>query len=856
MRIKKDDSPKKSVAEMLENSKIVDIDLDGEMKKSFIAYAMAVNVSRAIPDVRDGLKPVHRRILFDMQEQGLTSDKPFRKCAAVVGDVLGKYHPHGDSSVYDAMVRLAQDFSIRAPLIDGHGNFGSVDGDGAAAYRYTEARMSKIADEMVRDIDKNTVDFYPNFDDTRQQPVVLPARFPNLLVNGSDGIAVGMATSIPPHNMNEVIDGTIALLDNPDIEIDELMQYIKGPDFPTGALILKDKGIEDAYRTGRGSCVIRSKVDIEEDENGKSSLVITEIPYQVIKSQLVESIANQVREKKLEGIADIKEHSDRDGMRVVIDIKKDAVPQVVLNHLYKQTQLQTTFSMIMLALVDGTPRVLNLKQILEEYVKHQKSVITRRTQYDLEKAGERAHILEGLVKALQNIDEVIKTIKASNDRADGIANLTAKFGLSERQAGAILDMKLQSLTHMAIDKLEKELADLQKQMEDFKDILANPQRVVDIIKADLEDIKNRYGSPRLSEITYDASNITDEDLIPREDIAVTITNQGYIKRMPITEYRVQNKGGVGKTGHKTKEDDFVQNVLITNTHEDLMFFSNKGKVYRLRGYQVPAATNQSKGRAIVNLLSIDSNSGEKITAFVTVPEKFLNEFAMAEDKNGYIILATKNGLIKKTDLSEFQRIQNNGKIAITLVDDDELIAVDLATDGDQIIMASNGGKCIRFSEETVRPTGRTSQGVKSISLGAGEKVVDMTLVREGQDVLTITENGFGKRSDLSEYTLQGRNGKGVKVGVLNEKTGNVVNVKLVDPENDDILIITDKGVVMRVKVSQISKMGRNTQGVIIKKNDKGEKIAAIATVPHVDESEEVAVESEEGEQVPEAPSEA
>jgi len=856
MRIKKDDSPKKSVAEMLENSKIVDIDLDGEMKKSFIAYAMAVNVSRAIPDVRDGLKPVHRRILFDMQEQGLTSDKPFRKCAAVVGDVLGKYHPHGDSSVYDAMVRLAQDFSIRAPLIDGHGNFGSVDGDGAAAYRYTEARMSKIADEMVRDIDKNTVDFYPNFDDTRQQPVVLPARFPNLLVNGSDGIAVGMATSIPPHNMNEVIDGTIALLDNPDIEIDELMQYIKGPDFPTGALILKDKGIEDAYRTGRGSCVIRSKVDIEEDENGKSSLVITEIPYQVIKSQLVESIANQVREKKLEGIADIKEHSDRDGMRVVIDIKKDAVPQVVLNHLYKQTQLQTTFSMIMLALVDGTPRVLNLKQILEEYVKHQKSVITRRTQYDLEKAGERAHILEGLVKALQNIDEVIKTIKASNDRADGIANLTAKFGLSERQAGAILDMKLQSLTHMAIDKLEKELADLQKQMEDFKDILANPQRVVDIIKADLEDIKNRYGSPRLSEITYDASNITDEDLIPREDIAVTITNQGYIKRMPITEYRVQNKGGVGKTGHKTKEDDFVQNVLITNTHEDLMFFSNKGKVYRLRGYQVPAATNQSKGRAIVNLLSIDSNSGEKITAFVTVPEKFLNEFARAEDKNGYIILATKNGLIKKTDLTEFQRIQNNGKIAITLVDDDELIAVDLATDGDQIIMASNGGKCIRFSEETVRPTGRTSQGVKSISLGAGEKVVDMTLVREGQDVLTITENGFGKRSDLSEYTLQGRNGKGVKVGVLNEKTGNVVNVKLVDPENDDILIITDKGVVMRVKVSQISKMGRNTQGVIIKKNDKGEKIAAIATVPHVDESEEVAVESEEGEQVPEAPSEA
>ena len=846
---KRDDTPKKSVAEMLENSKIVDIELDGEMKKSFIAYAMAVNVSRAIPDVRDGLKPVHRRILFDMQEQGLTSDKPFRKCAAVVGDVLGKYHPHGDSSVYDAMVRLAQDFSIRCPLVDGHGNFGSVDGDGAAAYRYTEARMSKIADEMVRDIDKNTVDFYPNFDDTRQQPVVLPSRFPNLLVNGSDGIAVGMATSIPPHNLNEVIDGTIALLDNPEIEIDELMQYIKGPDFPTGALILKNKGVEDAYRTGKGNCIIRSKVEIEEDENGKSSLVITEIPYQVIKSQLIESIANQVREKKIEGIADIKEHSDRNGIRVVIDIKKDAVPQVVLNHLYKQTQLQTSFSMIMLALVDGTPRILNLKQILEEYVKHQKSVIVRRTQYDLEKAGERAHILEGLMKALNNIDEVIKTIKASQDRQAGVQNLMNKFELSEKQANAIMDMRLQSLTHLAIDKLQNELDELLKTMEDYRDILAKPQRVIDIIKADLEDIKARYGSPRLSEITYDSSNITDEDLIPREDIAVTITNQGYIKRMPISEYRVQNKGGVGKTGHKTKEDDFVQNVLITNTHEDLMFFSNKGKVYRLRGYQIPAATAQSKGRAIVNLLSIDANNEEKITAFVRVPEKFINEFAKADDKNAYIILATKNGLIKKTDLAEFERIQNNGKIAITLVDDDELIGVDLATDGDQIIMASSGGKCIRFAESTVRPTGRTSQGVKSISLSEGERVVDMTLVREGQDVLTITENGFGKRSDLSEYTLQGRNGKGVKVGVLNDKTGNVVNVKLVDPENDDIIIITDKGVVMRVRVSQISKMGRNTQGVIIKKNDKGEKIAAIATVPHVDEDLEETELGEDGEAV-------
>ena len=846
MAIKKIEETKKSVKEMLEGSLITERSLEKEMDYSFISYAMAVNVSRAIPDVRDGLKPVHRRILFDMQEQGLTSDKPFRKCASVVGDVLGKYHPHGDSSVYDAMVRLAQDFSIRCPLIDGHGNFGSVDGDGAAAYRYTEARMSKIASEMVRDIDKETVDMMSNFDNTRQEPTVLPARFPNLLVNGSDGIAVGMATSIPPHNLSEVIDGTIALMDNPDITIDELMKYIPAPDFPTKALILGNKGIEDAYKTGKGSCILRSRVDIEEDDNGKSSLVITEIPYQVIKSQLVESIAGLVRDKKIEGISDIKEHSDRDGMRVVIDIKRDAVPQVVLNHLYKQTQLQTSVSMILLALVDGTPRVLNLKQILEEYVKHQKNVIERRTRFDLMKAQERAHIVEGLVKALENIDEVIKVIKSSKDRQDGVANLTEKFDLSERQANAILDMRLQNLTHLAIDKLEDELKALHAQIADFEDILAKPERVANIVKTDLIEIKERYGTKRLSEITYEYTDISDiENFIKQEDVAITITNQGYIKRMPVDEYRVQNKGGVGKSAHKTKEDDFIQSVLITNTHDDLLFFTNKGKVYRLKAYQIPEATNQSKGRAIVNLINVDKNDGERVSAYVDVPKKYIEEVAKAEDKQGYLMLATKEGLIKKTPIDEFARINTNGKIAITLVGEDELIGAALTEGNDEILMASTGGKCIRFSEKDVRPSGRNSQGVKSISLDKGEIVVDMALVKPGYEVLTITENGYGKRTDLSEYNLQQRAGKGVKVGVLNDKTGNVVNLKLVDPEKDDIMIITNKGVIMRVKVSQISKIGRNTQGVIIKKNDKGEVIASIAAVPHEEE-----IEVEEGVETP------
>ncbi|MGN0764878.1 MAG: DNA gyrase subunit A [Christensenellales bacterium] len=814
--------------EMLAGTTIEHVEVESEMKKSFIAYAMAVNVSRAIPDVRDGLKPVHRRILYDMNELGLTADKPHRKCALIVGDVLGKYHPHGDSSVYDALVRLAQDFSIRCTLVDGHGNFGSVDGDPAAAYRYTEARMSKIANEMIRDIDKKTVDFYPNFDDTREQPVVLPARYPNLLVNGSDGIAVGMATSIPPHNLAEVIDGTIALLDDPDLDIEQLMEYIPAPDYPTGAYIMGGSGIKKAYRTGKGNCIIRAKTEIEEHSNGKSSIIITEIPYQVNKAKLIESIADLVKQKRVEGISDIHELSDREGMRIVIEVKKDANPQVVLNLLFKHTQLQVSNSMIMLALVDGTPKVLNLKQILEEYIKHQKSVITRRTQYDLDKAQEKEHILLGLVKALANIDEVIATIKASNDRNVAISNLCDKFELSERQAVAILEMRLQRLTALEVDKLKSELEELEKTIADLKDILAKPQRVVDIIKTEMTEIKEKYADPRRSEITYDYSDLDIEDLIEEEDVIITATHNGYIKRMPVDEYKAQRRGGVGVSAHKTKEEDFVEDVMATSTHDNILFFSNTGRVYRIKGYQIPEVSRNAKGRAIVNLLNLEA--GEQINKAIPVPK----------GSQGYLMMATKNGLIKKTDLSEFDRIQSNGKIAINLVDGDELIGVQLTSGEDEIIMASSSGKCIRFSEKDVRPTGRTSQGVKSINIdkAKGEHVVDMTKVIEGSEVLTITSNGYGKRTDISEYTLQGRAGKGIKAGVLNDKTGDIVNLKLVNPDTDDVMIIADNGTIIRVRANEISKIGRNTQGVkVMRMRDEG-NVVCFTIVPHADEEVE------------------
>ena len=818
---------KKDIEEMLSGTKVVDVNVEGEIKKSFIAYAMAVNVSRAIPDVRDGLKPVHRRILYDMyNELSLTSDKPYRKCALIVGDVLGKFHPHGDSSVYDALVRLAQDFSIRCTLVDGHGNFGSVDGDPPAAYRYTEARLSKIAVEMLRDIEKKTVDFYPNFDDTREQPVVLPSRYPNLLVNGSDGIAVGMATSIPPHNLGEVIDGTIALLDNPDMDIDELIEYIPAPDYPTGALIMGRSGIKKAYKTGKGNAIIRSRTEIEEMPNGKSRIIVTEIPYQVNKAKLIESIAELVKQKRIEGISDVHEQSDRDGMRIVIEVKKDVSPQVVLNLLFKHTQMQISNPMIMLALVDGTPKMLNLKEILEAYIRHQKDVVTRRTKFDLEKAQEREHILIGLVKALANIDEVVELLKKSRDRADAVVNLTERFELSEKQANAILDMRLQRLTSLEVEKLQAELAELEKLIADLKDILANPARVVEIIKKEMGEIRDKYSDKRRSEISIDYSDLDIEDLIEQEDIVVTVTHDGYIKRLAVDEYRTQRRGGVGVTALKTKEEDFVENVIATNTHVPLLFFSNKGKVYRIKGWQIPETGKNSKGRAMVNLLTL--GEGEKINAYVPMPA----------DSTGYLTMATKGGLIKRTSVDEFIRINTNGKIAISLTEGDELIGVQLTSGEDELLMASTGGKCIRFAESDVRATGRTSQGVRSIKMDAGEEVVDMTKVKDGVEVFTLTQKGYGKRSDISEYSLQGRAGKGVKAGNLTDKTGNIVNLKLVDPENDDIIIIADNGVTIRIHADEVSKMSRATQGVkVMRLKDESVQVVACAIVPRSEDEE-------------------
>ena len=818
---------KKDIEEMLSGTKVVDVNVEGEIKKSFIAYAMAVNVSRAIPDVRDGLKPVHRRILYDMyNELSLTSDKPYRKCALIVGDVLGKFHPHGDSSVYDALVRLAQDFSIRCTLVDGHGNFGSVDGDPPAAYRYTEARLSKIAVEMLRDIEKKTVDFYPNFDDTREQPVVLPSRYPNLLVNGSDGIAVGMATSIPPHNLGEVIDGTIALLDNPDMDIDELIEYIPAPDYPTGALIMGRSGIKKAYKTGKGNAIIRSRTEIEEMPSGKSRIIVTEIPYQVNKAKLIESIAELVKQKRIEGISDVHEQSDRDGMRIVIEVKKDVSPQVVLNLLFKHTQMQISNPMIMLALVDGTPKMLNLKEILEAYISHQKDVVTRRTKFDLEKAQEREHILIGLVKALANIDEVVELLKKSRDRADAVVNLTERFELSEKQANAILDMRLQRLTSLEVEKLQAELAELEKLIADLKDILANPARVVEIIKKEMGEIRDKYADKRRSEISIDYSDLDIEDLIEQEDIVVTVTHDGYIKRLAVDEYRTQRRGGVGVTALKTKEEDFVENVIATNTHVPLLFFSNKGKVYRIKGWQIPETGKNSKGRAMVNLLTL--GEGEKINAYVPMPA----------DSTGYLTMATKGGLIKRTSVDEFIRINTNGKIAISLTEGDELIGVQLTSGEDELLMASTGGKCIRFAESDVRATGRTSQGVRSIKMDAGEEVVDMTKVKDGVEVFTLTQKGYGKRSDISEYSLQGRAGKGVKAGNLTDKTGNIVNLKLVDPANDDIIIIADNGVTIRIHADEVSKMSRATQGVkVMRLKDESAQVVACAIVPRSEDEE-------------------
>lgn len=823
---KNDQNTKIEYIEALKSSNIKKVKVEDEMRKSFIAYAMAVNVSRAIPDVRDGLKPVHRRILYAMGELNLFADKPYRKCARIVGDVLGKYHPHGDIAVYDALVRLAQDFSIRCPLVDGQGNFGSVDGDPAAAQRYTEARLSKISSEMLRDIDKNTVDFYPNFDDTLMQPVVLPSRFPNLLVNGADGIAVGMATNIPPHNLNEVIDGVIAQLENPDITVDELLRIIPAPDYPTGGILMGGANVRNAYRTGRGGVVVRARTEIEEHSNGRQRIIVTELPYQVNKAKLVESIAAMVKDKRLDGIADIREESDRQGMRVVIELKRDANAQVVLNMLYKHTQLQVSTGITLLALADGEPKILNLKEILAYYIAHQRDVVTRRTRYDLEKAEDRYHILAGMVIALDNTDDVVAIIKSTKDKQDAMEKLMERFALSERQANAILEMKLYRLTTLEVSSLHEDMENLKKQIEDYRDILAKPERVGEIIKTELTEIKTKYGSPRRTEISTDYSDIDIGDLIEKEDVVISMTHCGYVKRLPVTEYRTQRRGGRGVTAHKPREEDFVETMFISNTHDDLLFFTNFGKVYCIKAYEIPEAEKTARGRAIVNILQL--SGGEKVTT--VIPRK--------EDSTGNLFMATKNGLVKKTDLKEFESIRKGGKIAISLVEGDELISVEMTTGYDEIIVASHEGKCIRFSEEEVRPMGREAQGVISMRLDEGDYVVDMAVIRNGCEVITVSEYGFGKRSSVVDYRLQSRAGKGIKAGVFNEKTGKLVNLKLVDPEND-IMLIADTGIVIRIRAKEISKIGRDTLGVRIMKFKDGGKVVSVSATPaSADELEE------------------
>ncbi len=854
----------------LEQTKLINIEVDNELKKSFIAYAMAVNVSRAIPDVRDGLKPVHRRILYSMNEMGLTPEKAYKKCAAIVGDVLGKYHPHGDSSVYDALVRLAQDFSINLPLVDGHGNFGSVDGDPPAAYRYTEAKMSKLAVEMLRDIDKETVDFYPNFDDTRMQPTVLPSKFPNLLVNGSDGIAVGMATNIPPHNLTEVINGTVALIENPDITVDELMEYIPAPDYPTGAIQLGRAGVKNAYRTGRGSVILRSRCEIEDFNNGtRHRIVVTELPYQVNKEKLIKYIVELVKDKRIEGIADINDESDRHGMRIVIDCKKDANPQVLLNSLYKHTELQVSNGITLLALLDGEPKILNLKQILEAYVKHQIDVVTRRTKYDLAKTEEREHIVKGLVIALSSIDEVIAVIKRSRDRQEAIANLVGSFNLSDKQAGAILDMRLQRLTSLEVEKLQAELEELDKIMADLKDILARPERILAIIKNELLELRDRYPSPRKTELSYDPSEIDIADLVKKEDVVISVTHLGYIKRLSLEEYKTQKRGGRGVTGHKPKEEDFVEDMFISSTHDRLLMFTNFGKVYRLMGYEIPEALKAARGRALVNLLPL--SEGEHVSAVIPlnptveelpegedgeegvesvseasegaeVTEESVQE-DVAVDGKRYIVMATRRGLIKKTAVAQFDNIRKNGKISINLNEGDELISVQVSSGEDEILAASYEGKCIRFSEHDVRPMGRDTQGVRCMLISDEDRLVEMTVVKEGYDVFTISANGFGKRSDIEDYRLQSRGGKGIKAGVFNDKTGRLVSLKLVKEDND-IMLIADNGIVIRTPACDISKIGRDTKGVKVMRIDGG-RVVTVAVVAHQEDEKEEPIDGEE-----------
>lgn len=800
-------------------SKIIDVKITEEMQKSYLDYAMTVIVSRALPDVRDGLKPVHRRILYSASELGLSPDKPHKKSARIVGDVLGKYHPHGDTAVYDAMVRLAQSFSMRYPLIDGHGNFGSVDGDQAAAMRYTEARMSKMAMEMIRDFNKDTVDFRANFDETLKEPVVLPSRFPNLLVNGSSGIAVGMASSIPPHNLGEVINGTIAYIENPDIDIPGLMRYIKGPDFPTGAIIEGKDNIKNAYMTGRGLVKVKAKVEIEEMKNNKSRILVSELPYQVNKANLIEKIAELVKDKRIEGISDLRDESDRTGMRIVIEIKRDFNPNIVLNHLYKHTQMQDSFSVIMIALVNNEPKVLNLKEMIYHYVDHQRDVIVRRTKYDLNKAEARAHIVEGLLIAIDNIDEVIKIIRASYDDAE--LKLMEAFQLSEIQARAIVDMRLRRLQGLEREKLKDEYDELIKMINRFKEILASQYLIDQIIKDELKEIKNTFYDERRTEIVAEEGEINVEDLIEEENVAITLTNFGYIKRLPEDTYKVQNRGGKGITALTTRDEDFVKDLFITSTHDYLMFVTNKGKIYKIKAYEVPEARRQAKGTAAINLIGIES--GEKIKSLIPIREFNDDEF---------LIFVTKKGIIKKTKLSEFESNRKTGLVAIKVADDDELISVNKTDGSKDIFIVTKQGKGIRFHENDVRDMGRNTMGVKAITLVDDDELVAMSIIRksdENKHILTVTENGYAKITLSQEYRPQTRGGKGMKAHNLNKKTGLIVNSLIVDKE-DDIMILSTNGTIIRMHATDISIMGRDTQGVIAMRLKDDDKVASIAKI--------------------------
>ncbi len=808
----------------LHNGKTIPIKISDEMKTSYINYAMSVIVERALPDVRDGLKPVQRRILYGMMELGNRHDRPHKKSARIVGEVMGKYHPHGDSAIYDAMVRMAQPFSYRNMLVDGHGNFGSVDGDPAAAMRYTEARLSRLAAEILKDIEKDTVDFVPNFDETLEQPAVMPSKFPNLLVNGAAGIAVGMATNIPPHNLGEVTDALIELIDNPDTDIKELMEYVKGPDFPTGAIIQGRDGIKDAYTTGRGRIRVRAKSQIEQMANGKSRILITELPYQVNKSRLIEKIAELVREKRVEGITDLRDESDKSGMRIVIEMRRDADPHVVLNRLYKHSQLEDTFGVIMLALVDGEPKVLNLKEVLNHYLDHQKDVIVRRTRFELRKAEERAHILEGYRIALDNIDEIIAIIRASHD--DAKERLMENFGLTERQAVAILDMQLRRLSGLEREKIEDEYEALIKTIAHLKAILGDMNLVYEIIKEELTDIKDKFADERRTKIGLSVGDLEDVDLIAEEDIVVTMTHQGYIKRLPVDTYRAQRRGGRGIAALNTRADDFVEQLFVASTHSYVLFFTNKGRVYRLRGHEIPEAGRNARGYAVINMISLEP--GERIQATIPISE-------YSDDQ--YLTMATTHGTIKKTVLSEFDTNRSGGLICITLVEDDELVGIEL-TEGDaDLVLVTENGQAIRFSEDQIRPMGRSAQGVIGIRLDDGDKVIGLSVADDDADLLVVTERGFGKRTSLQEYRLTNRAGKGVLTLNKTERTGPIVGVQVVK-EGNEIMLLSLEGLMIRMKVDEISRLGRNTQGVTLMRIVGDDKVVAVANIIGKEDEEE------------------